>query len=630
MNWQSDDAVGSIFSAPRGRFPKYRDWLRGRRFRALLWMLAILPPMLLFLLFGRWGLPSRANDDLLFGGDAAWSVERLNAGRLDAARRARVGGADTDLDPVSDRAGMVDLTATDADRAAILVRYRLYTHQPDEMITLMALARMNPRAGDFDPRLYQYGGLWIYFAGAALVAMKPVLGLQFSLAANLDQPDSFAWFYVVLRGITMLFAIGLIAVCQRLLVQLGARGAALAVGPVLLFTPVFINGTLEAKPHLPSACMTLLACAAAITFLRRPSVRRAVSLSLASGASMGLVLTGAASGALWPALLVANRRRLSAAWVLMLLAAGFGALLVYSMTNPYPLYNWLFRPETLASNVANSTAMYRVGEFGAGAARVAELMVEACGWVWLVVGGFGIIWLARRRPREVFVWTSPIIAMALLTIAIGAGKPAEFGRFLLLPSCAIAIGAAYVIEQTWRYGATVLLAIAILFPISGWQAYARAYWNDNGQHGARRAAGEIINATHLRFVETVNDGAREVVIDRPELRDFFEYRFGSVAVIQEPAPYSIPPIDFTRWHVLLLPLARPADVNELRLPQCLVLTADDEQAYPNAWWRDFYEPQFEFPRRGHARARITWANKPVFVFQLRGDQSKPSETIKSR
>ena len=42
------------------------------------------------------------------------------------------------------------------------------------MITLRSLAQMKPGAGDFDPRLYQYGGLWIYpiaamIKGAGLV-----------------------------------------------------------------------------------------------------------------------------------------------------------------------------------------------------------------------------------------------------------------------------------------------------------------------------------------------------------------------------------------------------------------------------------------------------------------------------
>ncbi|MBL8879562.1 MAG: hypothetical protein JNG88_10630 [Phycisphaerales bacterium] len=595
-------------------------WLRGRKFRIALWLLAIFPPVLLFTTCGRWGLPSRENDDLLFGGDPAWSAERWNAGRLESARRQRQSGADTDVDPIVDRRNIVDLTATEADRAAILVRYRLYTHQPDEMITLMALARMNPREGDFDPRLYQYGGLWIYLSGAALAAMKPLLGLQFSLGANLDEPEKFAWFYVVLRGITMLFAIGLIAACQRLLLQTGSRGGALLVGPLLLFTPVFISGALEAKPHLPSACMTMFACVAAIAVLRKPTAGRAVRLSLYGGASLGLVLTGAASGALWPALLAANKRWPISRLLAHLASAGVGALLIYVVANPYLIYNSLFRPDVLASNVGNSTSMYRVGQLGAGAARVAELMVEACGWPFLIFGVLGLICMALHRPREAFVWSSPMTAMLLLTIGIGAGKPAEFGRFLLLPACAVAIGTAFLCgRRNWRISGIGIFLLLLLLP-GGFRPYLRVFRDDgNRKLDSRRAAAEVINSDHSRVTRVEYHCVETSASEIPALREFVEARYSCIAVIQEPAPYSIPPIDFTHWSVLLLPRERPAQVNVKRLPQYLVFTGDDEKTHPDAWWREFYEFSSEYPRHSSTRARITWANKPVFLYALKAD-----------
>ena len=107
----------------------------------------------------RWGLPSRGIDEYLFGGGEPWSGERIYRLAGAAERNSPVLGADVDVNPLDKSGdGPIELTATEADVASIYLRYRLYTHQPDEMITMMALAGMDPRSLDFDPRLYQYGG----------------------------------------------------------------------------------------------------------------------------------------------------------------------------------------------------------------------------------------------------------------------------------------------------------------------------------------------------------------------------------------------------------------------------------------------------------------------------------------
>src|SRR5690606_19252723 len=121
-------------------------------------------------------------------------------------------GADVDRDPLTGRDQPIVLNGTDAERAAIALRYRLYSAQPDEMITFRALAQMNPSAGDLDPRLYQYGGLWIYPVGALLklASMRGWLDLTPNLAHYLEQPEAFGRFYLIARAYSV--AWGLIGV----------------------------------------------------------------------------------------------------------------------------------------------------------------------------------------------------------------------------------------------------------------------------------------------------------------------------------------------------------------------------------------------------------------------------------
>ena len=118
------------------------------------WHLAVLWAVAASSLIG-WGLPSARLDPLLFGGDPPWPPERYPARAQAQQLSERSAGADTDLNPLERRDRLIVLTADDTARGEILQRYRLYSRQPDELITFRALQRMRPAAGDLDQRLYQ-------------------------------------------------------------------------------------------------------------------------------------------------------------------------------------------------------------------------------------------------------------------------------------------------------------------------------------------------------------------------------------------------------------------------------------------------------------------------------------------
>jgi len=112
-------------------------------------------------------LPSHRVDKYLFGHHPVWTgrdIQALIGERATGGARA----ADLDVNPLGNRERTVWLNETDAQRAEIVLRYRLFTYHPDEMVTMMSLAQMHPGQGDLDPRMYQYGGLWVYPVGALL------------------------------------------------------------------------------------------------------------------------------------------------------------------------------------------------------------------------------------------------------------------------------------------------------------------------------------------------------------------------------------------------------------------------------------------------------------------------------
>src|SRR3954468_12707895 len=116
-----------------------------------------------------WGLPSRAVDKYLFGDEPVWSGEKILSLAPSDANQL---GADVDVNPLAKKSYPIVLNDTDEKRAEIIRRYRLFSHQPDEMITFKSLSRINQFKGD--PRLYQYGGLWMYPVGALLKAASLV------------------------------------------------------------------------------------------------------------------------------------------------------------------------------------------------------------------------------------------------------------------------------------------------------------------------------------------------------------------------------------------------------------------------------------------------------------------------
>jgi hypothetical protein len=553
----------------------------------LLWLLLMAPLLV-------WGLPDSQRDRLLFGHQPAWTADRYQVAGDLAQLQTRDAGADRDLNPLADRNRVVELTVDEAHRAEILRRYRLYSRQPDEMIIFRALQRMRPRQFDFDPHLYQYGGAYIYLIGAALgvAGLTGAVKLTPNLDIYLEHPEWFAGFYVVARTVSLLFgALTLLAVHR-----LARRAAGRTAGWVALLStaccPVFITAVLEAKPHLPCACMILWATLSALDYHTRGRWSAALRLGLQAGLAFGLVLTGCAALLLWPVLLLsrpaAPRRRL----VVQLGVAALATLLVYAVSNPYVLYNALAGRGAVASNLANSTAMYRGQMQHAldGAVRAGQLLVEGAGVGVPVAGAVGLFLLLRRRTAVTAVSTAAGLGMWLVCVLLGAGKPAEFARFLILPILLLNVAAAWLVATVARRRPLVgiLLAIALLVTMRT-TAYVRSFVVDaRGEHESRLLAGRYLDE-HAGSDDTIG-------------------------VLQEPAPYAVPPLDFTRRRVYLLPHDRPANFDPAALPAWLVFTADDGRTHVRDWWRHDYVLVEQFPTAAPL-SRSAWANKPVFLFR---------------
>jgi hypothetical protein len=354
-----------------------------------------------------WGLPSHAVDRFLFGNRPVWSGAKIYAlsGGWDADAAI---GADVARHPLgrSDRGEPILVNGDDAARARIIQRYRLYSDQPDEMITFRALSGIDAAHGKLDPKLYQYGGLWIYGVGGLLAAAKELgaITVRHDVAYYLDHPEAFGRFYVVARLYAASWGLVLVAVVYGLLRQMGSSRMWSAIGAAMVaLMPVVVNAAHEAKPHLPGAALVLLAVWAGGEYVRRGGWRWLLLTGAMCGVAMGMVLwaapvfvvvMGAAVVGGNPA---AARRRGAMREVVAGIAVGLGT---YAITNPYVVIHLFRDPAVLRSNLQNTSAMYGVHSSLGAASNAVMLIVAGMSPVLAATGVAGIVALAVLACRR--------------------------------------------------------------------------------------------------------------------------------------------------------------------------------------------------------------------------------------
>lgn len=572
-----------------------------------------------------WGLPTRANDRYLFAA-APWPADRIAA---DATARSdtRV-GADVDVDPLAERTEPATLNADSSGMAEIYRRYRLFTRQPDEMITIMALSGMQPRALRFDPKLYQYGGLFIYPVGAAIGACGAagIYPVKTDPAYYLAEPAEFGKFYLTARAYSAAWGLVGVFVVYAIGRRLAGRGAGLLAALLFTLLPVVTCMAHEAKPHLPGAVLMLLACLLAMRALDQQRNRDWLALFACCGAAVGMVLSAAPIVLLVPLAVglhcqhqmrrqrheypTCSRHHVNyrPVFIRATLGGWLIAGLVYLLSNPYIAINLFANRTVLRSNFGNSLAMYEVTRVIAGAVRVVQLTAEGAGWPVLVLGVIAAAYAVRRRIEAALPLAALAALLTLQFVLLGAGKPDEYGRFGIFTNCALAIGTAALIVAAGRRVRPLGVMLGVL-------AVAACGWGSAGY-----LAGFIADARHA--------GSRDLAAAW-----IAEHHAGeAVAVTAEPAPYACPPLAFDAAPVVLYRLSaeeQPRDAvrrwnaalatDAANVPGLLVTTCDDPQrlmaAIDDPQWRSALV--FEARGKGLPRGRIGWADKPVLVLQAR-------------
>jgi hypothetical protein len=573
-----------------------------------------------------WGLPSRRADAYLFGKSKPWTgaeILRLAGDRPHDKSR----GADVALHPIEDRRLIVVLNDSDQKRAEIVRRYRMYSYQPDEMVTFMSLSSMKPSTGDFDPKLYQYGGLFIYPAGAALkVGSKlGLIELKSDTAYYVDHPEAFARFYLTVRGMVAIWGVvgvwAVYAVTRRL--TGGLMLPALA-GVGFIVMPVVVNMSHEAKPHLPGAVLMLLTVIAAERYVRSGAMRWAAVTGALAGAALGMVLSSLLVFIVLPLMVALRGRDGWAQRLRVMFTAGTIGIFVYFLTNPYVAINLVRNRAVLRSNLGNSTAMYSTSGWTSTVPNAAKLLAEGASPGIALIGVMSLVilaihscmtgrltarvltdegrqTLADKLPAEqpdasssakhgstlILLLAAPALAQGAQFFALAAGKPGEYGRFALFLDVSLLIAAVTAIGYFVRHHVWAAALLAVLVVSSGvfGLSYLGGFIRDTRPTTSRLAA-----ADQILHMTTGKDR--------------------SIAIWVEPAPYALPPVNLFTNRLLLLP--RGTRLTQQNAPADLLILPADAPAPPVDAPANVLSDA-TFPVKGLAKRIISWADRSFCI-----------------
>jgi hypothetical protein len=547
-------------------------------------------------------LPTRGGDRFLFSTDRAWAgkdiVSLIGNSDSDSDRPA-----DISSNPVIRQTKAVAVNATDRDRARIVRRYRLMSYQSDEFTTFASLSQMKPGRGNLDPRMYKYGGMWIYPIGALLkvASLTGAVRLTPDPAFYLDHPEAFGRFYVIARLYSAAWGLlGIVAVF--LLVQriCGSTPAAFCAALCFMLMPVVVTGAHEAKPHLAGTSLMLWAVLAGAKYAESGRRATAVIAALLCGAAVAMVPSALPALLVIPGMVLfrvvaraagqSQRRPGSIGANSMAGIAGLLVLagIVYCATNPYVPINLIRDRTVLRSNFANSSDFYHAG--ATGFPRAMLLTGLGMSFVLAVVGGIGAVALAIRAGRtpltdraEVRRRTTGMLLAAvalpvgLIFVLFASGQPADYARFALPFDAFLAIEAIVAVEtfvRHPRWRAACLATLVLTTAFMGLQ-YAAGFARDSGSKTSRTIAA-------AQLAGMLRDGG------------------SMLASREEPAPWSLPPVDLFRWQIVLPPRS---------WPQCRPFTGAAVNVAPE----DF--PEGSLLKRLFFSTPISWADKP-FRIQL--------------
>lgn len=554
-----------------------------------------------------WCLPDRARLERVLppGTDTPAFREALAGGWADLNKRL---GPDIILNPESFSYGFKERAeiAPGWTEVPEVLRnsarsYYLRSGHEDEPNLLRAVGRLRPTLEGLNPRIYFYGGGYMYAlaawtaVGAALTPARLVRGVGWYM----EDPARMAWLYRLGRAFS---ALAYLAVAW-LLYSTGAKffspEAGLSAAALWAASPGFVVQAHYMKPHLMGAFFTLAAYR-----LAAEALARGPRFGILAGAAAGLAAASVnhlGTAAVFPALAAWMRWRAGspgrgeAAWLAKAAAACVATFL-------------LCTPYLLTEFATTTAAMRAVGAFAALSAR--NLFAFAFVGLPAALGGPGALLLAFGLFAAWRGRSDPPRALALA------------GFSLLYPTVFLNQSATGV--DSVRYFGAVTVGVLL----------AGVAAAELGRPGLAAAGLCVLLA-----------GAKSAVLDynlaldvpgrstREAAGDWLEGAAApgaSVGLLRLPQPANAPTFRWDRYRLVFIEPAVFAALGEAEpVPEWLLMTypSYDDRPLVGAQLSRRYELARAFAPAGPASLRLpdgqSWGNPPIEIYRRKEPSRSP-------
>lgn len=311
---------------------------------------------------------------------------------------------------------------------------------PDEELLIASLQKIRPERFQFNPHLFQYGGVYIYFCGFLLwmCAKLGLLVLSSDITAYLNDPNLSALIYAVPKYANAFFFALSVWPFHRLCRRLFRPSVSALLAFSYAVTPVFIIETHSLKPYifcLPALLMAFDSALAIASGEKQAYKAAGVWAGLATGT---LWLCGYALIAVGAAHLLRPRRQARDLAAFMALCVA-----VFLLVNPY----WLLAPrEALGELLRLEPVAAHAYSLAKWAGYLSHRGAAAVGWpLWLSFLA-GVVVCQRSPDRRKFVLLCPFVFYWLYT----AGKHYANSHYAvpMFPLCLVVSG--YAFEALWQ------------------------------------------------------------------------------------------------------------------------------------------------------------------------------------
>ncbi|OQA91407.1 MAG: hypothetical protein BWY26_00989 [Elusimicrobia bacterium ADurb.Bin231] len=302
----------------------------------------------------RWGIPSKERVKYVLNGNYAadkfydimsesrqeiYSVSgRSPLGRLNT-------GGQEKISPVSkisgaDKHGKIFYRGEINILSNFIRPYLLRTNHTDEQMSLNALSVMEPARLDFNPRMFQYGGAYIYGLGAYLGFLHIVKAVKITpdLKYYLKNPDEMGGIFVAGRALNIFFYFASVLAVYFIIKNLYGSNMGFISSFIFAFCPAVYFQTHIMKPYIQSLFFLILSVMFALEINKnRYSARNNILCGIFSGLTIG-TMPAYFVFLFFNMILIMDLKSGKKSNILFTVACA--AFIMFAITNPYALLHF--------------------------------------------------------------------------------------------------------------------------------------------------------------------------------------------------------------------------------------------------------------------------------------------------